>query len=107
MAPLDLPGDYLEFLATGRQLDFDPEESDTGWVKLLPLEKLHRELFPVYVCDEYREHIEIADPHRGENGYYLVDGVSLVGECEHYDPCGILMWLPVERCFGAWDQEHS
>ena len=50
--------------------------------------------------------LNAADPHRGENGYYLVEGVNLVGECERYRPCGLLMWLPRERCYGIWDEDH-
>ena len=23
-----------------------------------------------------------------------------------YDPVGVLVWLPVEGCFGAWDGDH-
>ena len=31
-----------------------------------------------------------SDPHKGDEGYYLVAGVNLVAECDNHDPCGLL-----------------
>ena len=33
-------------------------------------------------------------------------GVNLVAECDDYDPCGLLMWLPIERRYAVWDHGH-
>jgi hypothetical protein len=45
------------------------------------------------------------DPHRGE-GQYIVPAVNLVASCEHYDPFGVLVWIPDEGMFGNWDCDH-
>lgn len=34
------------------------------------------------------------------------DGVRLVAACAHYDPRGVLIWIPDERMFGTWDCDH-
>ena len=40
-------------------------------------------------------------------GHYEVAAISLVDDCEHeYNPLGLLVWLPVEACFGSWDPDH-
>lgn len=47
------------------------------------------------------------DPNREvEGGYYRVPAEALVEHHDHYDPDGILIWLPFEACFGAWDPDH-
>src|SRR5262249_59832368 len=46
------------------------------------------------------------DPKAGERGYYAIPAVSLSGECKHYDPDFILLWLPREKLFGTWDNDH-
>jgi hypothetical protein len=103
MPPLDLPDDLADFLAAGRQLDYDPEECAAGRVVLLPREQLKLELFATMADSSA---IRDEDPHQGENGCYLVPGVNLVASCAGYSPSGILMWLPVERCYAAWDSSH-
>jgi hypothetical protein len=105
---LALPENLKEFLAAGKQLDYDPGTCDAGVVKLLPLDKLVLELFPMYTDSDSMttEGLNGDDPHGGENGYYLVEGVNLVSECAGYRPCGLLMWLPVESCYGIWDSDH-
>jgi hypothetical protein len=108
MQPLDLPENLREFLAAGKQLDYDPNEYDAGAIKLLPLDRLTLQMFPMYTdsADMTAENLNADDPRRGENGYYLVDGVNLVSECNDYEPSGLLMRLPRERCFGTWDSDH-
>ena len=46
------------------------------------------------------------EPNFEESGYYEVPAVSLTGECKHYDPEYILLWLPNEQLFGTWDCDH-
>jgi hypothetical protein len=108
MLSLSLPDDLKTFLATGKQFDLNPSTCEAGAIKLLPLDKLALELFPMYADSDSMttDGFNTDDPHRGENGYYLVEGVNLVAECSLYDPCGLLMWLPRENCYGIWDSDH-
>lgn len=105
MPSLNLPADLVAFLTAGKQLDYDPEECEAGAIRLLPLDQLKLELFPMFI-ESSMEELYDSDPNKGERGYYLVTGVNLVAEAEHYDPCGLLMWLPIERRFATWDQGH-
>lgn len=102
---LNLPPDLVEFLAAGKQLVYDPDECEAGAIRLLPLDRLKLELFPMFIDSAMTELYE-SDPHKEDNGYYLVTGVNLVAECEDYDPCGLLMWLPIERRYATWDHSH-
>src|SRR5262245_45247994 len=108
MHALNLPDDLREFLAAGKQLEYDPGDCEPGAVRLRALHSTTLQLFPMYTDSDSRttEKLNSDDPHRGENGYYLVEGVNLVGECDEYDPCGLLMWLPLENCYGIWDSDH-
>ena len=104
----DLPEDLAAFLAAEKQLEYDPKDCDAGAVTLLPLNKLALELFPMYTDSDSMTMADLNrdDPHRGEDGYYLVEGVNLIGSCAAYEPCGLLMWLPQEKCYGIWDSDH-
>ena len=87
MNDYNLPKDLEIFLRSGKQLDYDAEATETGvvWVnsKVSPLN------------DEA--------PHAGEIGYFEVPAISLTNKCENYDPEFILLWLPNEKLYGAWD----
>lgn len=100
---LDLPADLVAFLAAGRQLQYDPSTCEAGRVTLLPVAALRLERFPVETSGSP---VFEQDPHFPEVYSYLVLGVNLVAGCEHYDPVGILLWLPVERRYGVWDSSH-
>jgi hypothetical protein len=95
----DLPDDALKFLRAGRQLAYNASQIEAGVVKLKHLDEL--KLGEVWIAPKMP-----TDPHRGENGYYAVPAVSLTGECANYDPEFILLWLPGERLFGTWDNDH-
>ncbi len=99
MSPLNLPDEFVEFLQSGRQLDYDPASVEPGEVKLKRLEEFA--IGEVWIGTEIP-----GDPHAGESGYYAIPAVSLTGECEDYDPEFILLWLPEERLFGTWDCDH-
>jgi len=105
MASMNLPQDLIDFLAAGKQLEYDPDACEAGAIRLLPLEQLKLELFPMFIDSEMGD-LYANNPHRGHNGYYLVLGVNLVAECVEYDPCGLLMWFPLEQRFGIWDAGH-
>jgi hypothetical protein len=102
---LNLPEDLSEFLKSGRQLEYDPDECDVGPITLLRLDQLKIELFPTDTDNGLRERKD--DPHKGELGCYLVPAVSLVATCEEYEPVGLLIWLPQEGCYGTWDDSHT
>jgi hypothetical protein len=46
------------------------------------------------------------DPNAKIGGTYLVLAVNLIAKCQDYSPAGLLLWLPVERRYGAWDSDH-
>jgi hypothetical protein len=79
MSPLQLPNDLADFLAAVRQLEYDPGDCEAGQVVLLPLAELKLELFATMAASPA---IRNDDPHRDENGCYLVPGVNLVASCD-------------------------
>lgn len=97
------PKDFVEFLKSGKQLEYDVDECEAGQISLLPFEELT--LGEVYI-DSESSPIAEKDPHSGEKGYYAVPAVNLVADCEGYDPEGILIWLPDQQLFGTWDIDH-
>jgi hypothetical protein len=100
MADLNLPEDLIAFLRSCKQLEYDPTKCEAGAVTLLPLGQLKVELFPM---DCQGSNLEEEDPHRGELGCYLVDGVNLVAGCTGgYNPVGLLLWLTREGRYGTW-----
>lgn len=101
---MNLPQDLVDFLAAGMQLEYDPDDCETGAIRLLRLDQLKLERFPMFIDSE--SELYENDPHRDDNGYYLVLGVNLVAECVLYNPCGLLMWYPLEQRFGTWDAGH-
>jgi hypothetical protein len=98
-----LPADLSQFLAAGKQLEYDPDTCEAGAVTLLPLSELKLERFPVETSGSpFFEQ----DPHHPEVNSYLVLGVNLVAGCDDYEPVGLLLWLPVEKRYGIWDSSH-
>ena len=99
MSTFNLPDDAVEFLRAGRRFEYDASRVEAGEVKLKRLEELS--LGEVWIGTDMN-----GDPHAGEDGYYAISAVSLIGECKAYDPDFILLWLPQERLFGTWDCDH-
>jgi hypothetical protein len=100
MLDANLPTDLVEFLRTGRRLEYDPSSCGAGTITLLPLDRLKVELFAMHNAGP-------DDPHAEQGGSYLVRGVSLIASCKHYDPEGLLLWLPLDEQYGLWDGEHG
>ena len=50
--------------------------------------------------------VERKDPHWGEEGYYALRVVDLIGECDAYYPEGLLAWLCDYGAYGSWDADH-
>ena len=102
MHKADLPEDFLEFLRSGSQLDYDPDDCECGQVTLFA----HNKLSPnVVFVDSDDAPFANQDPHAEEEGCYVIPEINLVAEREGYDPDGILIWLPDEKFFGTWDSE--
>lgn len=100
-----IPEDLRVFLAAGGTLEYDPATCDAGKVSLRKLDELRRCLFSVN-CDE----TEVAheDPNADNPGSYLVEGVDLVREADGgYGSEGLLIWLPLDGRYAAWDSSHN
>jgi hypothetical protein len=104
MADLNLPVDLVEFLTSKTKLKYKREDCECGQVELLPIEQLKSELFAVQT--EYDDDPHASEEFTAEDGCYLVRGVSLLAKCEFYEPLGVMIWLPEERQFGFFDEEH-
>ncbi len=98
-SPFELPKAAAEFLRAGRQLAYDPSSIEAGEVKLKHLDELT--LGSVWIATKM-----LSDPHYGERGYYSISAVSLTSQCANYDPEFLLLWLPREKLFGTWDNDH-
>ncbi len=98
-----LPKDLIDFLKSGKELEYDADKCEPGQISLLPFDELT--IGEVYVNSEESPLAE-KDPHSGEKGYYSVTVVNLVSDCDGYDPEGILIWLPEQKIFGTWDSDH-
>jgi hypothetical protein len=100
---LKLPQDLVEFLKAGKALEYESDDAECGLVVLKLY--VHLRLGECRVGSDGTS-VHSKDPHRGEDGDYLVKAVELIGECDAYDPAGILTWFPDFRCYGCWDSDH-
>ena len=100
MAKFQLPTDLADFLRARRELEYDFKACQAGQVVLLPVGA--HVLGRVWVDPEHHRD----DPHDGDSGLYEVPAVSLLQECQHYDPEFILLWMPEPGCYGSWDCDH-
>ena len=98
-----VPDDLRNFLQLGQQLTYDPKQCEAGSLTLKRLPDLLIE--EVYI-DSENSPLQESDPNAGREGYYSIPAVSLIDSCEGYDPEGILVWLPDQRCYGTWDNDH-
>ncbi|WP_415901028.1 hypothetical protein [Neptuniibacter sp. QD48_11] len=89
---MEIEKDLKDFLRQGLQLEYDHTKAEAGFIGLHSLEELSEGV--VWVCPEANE------------GYYEVPAVSLSSTCEAYDPEFLLLWLPKEKLYGAWDCDH-
>jgi hypothetical protein len=98
-----IPEDLGDYLKSKKQLEYDASQCVPGQISLLEYETL--EIGEVYIDSEESPLIK-TDPHAGEIGYYAVPAVNLVADCDGFDPDGILIWLPDQKCYGTWDCDH-
>lgn len=99
-AHFGLSAEAVEFFAAGRQFIYDPTHCEPGLVRLKSLPQLCLEKIWLYPESE-------EDPNSGNEGHYSIPAVSLTGECGDYIPNFILLWLPNEKLFGTWDNDHA
>ena len=100
---LGLPQETVDFLESGKQLEFDPTGTETGRVRLKPVSHLFLEEFPVLTEGTTLHHL---DPHKGEEGFYYLRAIDLAGESDSF-PYGLLLWMPDYKKFGAYDRDHA
>lgn len=100
---LTLPGDFTAFLESGAKLVYDASQCECGQVLLLPVNKLRLD---TVALDGQSLHGVADDPNAGKGGYYQIEAVNLVSDCDDYDPEFILAWLPKSQLYGAWDCDH-
>ena len=101
---MNLPDDLSQFLQSGRQLDFGGLRCETGQIRLNTIPDLQVSTFHLQT---YATPLQKEDPHKDDGEFYLIPAVSLVAECENYEPEFLLLWLPDEGLFGAGDEEHG
>ncbi|HEV7281908.1 MAG TPA: hypothetical protein VGN57_17030 [Pirellulaceae bacterium] len=95
---LELPADLVEFLRSGRRLDYDPATCEAGAVRLHEPDNLTLRTFASQHAASPDVDAELHD----------VPGVDLVAKCTgDYDPPGLLVWFPNERRYGVWDASHD
>lgn len=95
-----LPNDLVEFLQAGRQLEYDHKKAVPGRLTLKPIAAL--QVSSVYAAPRKR-----GDPNAKESGIYRIPAISLVAQCERYNPDFILSYLPLEATFAAFDGDHA
>lgn len=99
-----LPEELQQFLREKNPLTYAPKNCEVGKVSLEWLEDL--ELSMAWVDSEESPLAE-TDPHAGEPGHYEVPCVSLLFDCQNYEPWGVLCWFPKEQQFGTVDSDHN
>ncbi|HTU22194.1 MAG TPA: hypothetical protein VMG10_29415 [Gemmataceae bacterium] len=99
-----LPDDFVSFLDAGKQLEYDPDGCEAGAVTLHRRPDLRLRTFGAH-CGGTPYEAEDPGPSLG---VYRVQGVDLIASCDgDYYPEGLLVWLPGELSFGAWDPAHD
>ena len=101
---LNIPSDLEAFLNSGVQFAYNADDCEVGEVKLVRRSELALRRFPVetssLTCRDQ-------DPNAPGVNSYLVLAVDLVASCnDDYSPAGLLLWLPVEKRYGCWDESH-
>jgi hypothetical protein len=104
MARPAVPRDVLEFLMSGKSLEYDVENSEVGRIRLCSARDL--KAVEIDISSDESEFSDL-DPYAFMEGHYRAEGVNLVAESDNYEPLGILGWIPRYHCFGSWDSEHE
>jgi hypothetical protein len=103
-----IPEDLRKFLSIheGQQISFDRTRNRNMEVDSLEFyapSELKLRSFTVYTYDYYLNHNE---PGEDPDLRYEIEGVSLIQDCNSYDPDGILAYFPAFQEYGCWDCDH-
>lgn len=99
----NIPKDLNEFLSTGQQLDFDPDNCETGKLALKTINELEIEYISFY-----NDEIDIEEEEYDTwDDFHYVKGISLTSSCECYEPEFILCYLPEYETYATYDNEHN
>ncbi len=104
MSTIQLPPDLEQFLREQKQLHYEPIKCEVGKVSLEWLEDLE---VTSALVDLEESPLAEADPNTGKQGHYEIPCVSLLFDCQHYYPWGVLCWFPNEQQFGTVDIDHA
>jgi len=88
---MDIEPSLADFVKAGKQLKYDERKAEPGMVGICGFGELKAEM------------IDVCRPSGFGDGYFKVPAVSLTNECEDYAPEYILLWLPNEKLYGAWN----
>lgn len=99
-----LPGDLVDFLKSGKRLDYEAGDCECGAVQLLAIKELDAEDIAVEFVNYFPA---IDDPHEDEDGSYMTLAVNLVETCEDYEPSHVLSWFPEIGSFGSYDIDEG
>jgi hypothetical protein len=91
---MEFSSDLHDYLKEGNQLNYDTSKAEAGKVGICNLSDI--KLGVVWVSPEDDE----------IDAYYEIPAISITNYCEDYDPEFILLWLPNEKIYGAWDCDH-
>ena len=95
-----LPADLVSLLSRESEFNVDPDLLESGRLTFHSPADLR--ISTLYVAPR-----GMKDPNRRRRGIYRIPAVSLVKECERYDPRHLLTYLPFERSYAAWDGDHA
>lgn len=102
---LNLPPELTDFLTQGKELQYDRSQCEAGQVRLVRLQDLRIEEIKISTKNVSRIS-DVDDPNKNHSGSYSIPAVSLISDCENYDPDFVLLWLPKEQLFGALSGEY-
>ena len=101
MKAFELPKDITEFLEKRMSLSYSAPECVAGEIRLVTSDQLCLELFPMHVRPI------ASSPSTEAPGCYLIPAVNLVRSCSKFHPHGLLLWVPLEKCYGTWDSTNK
>ena len=91
-----LPNDLVNDLKNKIQFHYNSDGCECGSVTLKSYEELEIGRVRLNAGETIEEEI-----------YIEIPAISILKDCEGYDPDYILLWLPKEEMFGTWDCYHG
>ncbi|GMQ63821.1 hypothetical protein [Vallitalea maricola] len=109
---IKIPDDLKTFLVSKEKLVYDANNCEAGKIILNTFDELEVCLVPTdidnaeFMLNDEIVYGNIDDPHYQEMGCYLIPAINLINSCEHYEPFGLLLWLPKYNSYSIWDNSH-